>query len=111
MMTESESSLQYLYLTTLGRVTREPREIEIWFIEADGKFYVLAEHSHEAQWVRNITHNPRVHVRVGNREFDGRARVLDEQLDNAAWQTARRLVGEKYGWSEGLPVEIVSCDS
>jgi deazaflavin-dependent oxidoreductase (nitroreductase family) len=49
---------EYLYLTTIGRVSGKPREIEIWFVESGGKFYVLAEHGHKAQWVRNIIKNP-----------------------------------------------------
>ena len=34
---------QFLYLTTTGRVSGLPREIEIWFVEANGKYYILAE--------------------------------------------------------------------
>ncbi|HXU40623.1 MAG TPA: nitroreductase family deazaflavin-dependent oxidoreductase [Blastocatellia bacterium] len=98
----------YLYLTTIGRITGLPREIEIWFVKSNGKFYILAEHFHEAQWVKNIERNPRVRVRVGDREFEGTARVLDAECDSEAWQTARRLANEKYGWGEGMPVEIVS---
>ncbi len=60
-------SEEYLYLTTTGRVTGKPREIEIWFVESGGKFYVLAEHRHTARWVRNNLKNPYVHVRVGAR--------------------------------------------
>ncbi|MEK6409213.1 MAG: nitroreductase family deazaflavin-dependent oxidoreductase [Acidobacteriota bacterium] len=103
---ETVSTLQYLYLTTIGRVTGAPREIEIWFVESNGKFYVLAEHFYQTQWVKNIERNPRVRVRVGNREFEATARALDEQIDRDAWQTAQRLSREKYGWGEGLPVEI-----
>src|SRR5438132_181546 len=33
----------FLYLTTTGRKTGLPREIEIWFVEADGRLYILAE--------------------------------------------------------------------
>lgn len=97
----------YLYLTTIGRVTGRPREIEIWFVESNGKFYILAEHFREAQWVKNIERNSRVLVRVGNREFEGTARVLDPERDREVWQTAQRLATEKYGWGEGMPVEIV----
>ena len=32
-----------LYLTTIGRRTGLPREIEIWFIVYRGRFYLLAE--------------------------------------------------------------------
>jgi deazaflavin-dependent oxidoreductase (nitroreductase family) len=103
--------INYLYLTTIGRITGEPREIEIWFVESERKFYILAEHFHEAQWVKNIEHNSRVRVRLGNREFDGTARVLDPEHDREAWQTAQRLANEKYGWGEGMPVEIVMSES
>jgi deazaflavin-dependent oxidoreductase (nitroreductase family) len=98
---------QYLYLTTIGRITGVPREIEIWFVEFGGRFYVLAEHFHNAQWVKNIMHDPSVRVRVGDQEFDAVARVLDSQRDYSAWQAAQGLANEKYGWGEGLPVEIV----
>jgi hypothetical protein len=52
-------------------------------------------------------HDSRVSVRVGDHEFSAVARVLDSQRDYAAWQAAQRLANEKYGWGEGLPVEIV----
>ena len=104
---EESSKTQYLYLTTVGRTTGEPRQIEIWFIQSEGKFYVLAEHFHDAQWVKNIERNPRVHVRVGDQEFEATARALDERRDRQAWQTAQRFSLEKYGWSDGLPVEII----
>ena len=96
----------YLYFTTIGRISGERREIEIWFVESNGNFYILAEHFHNAQWVKNIKQNPRVHVRIGNLEFDATARALDEDRDRDAWKTAQKLSSEKYGWGEGLPVEI-----
>jgi len=98
---------QYLYLTTTGRKTGRPREIEIWFVASGGRFYVLAEHFHDAQWVKNLVRNPRVRVRVGDRTFDARARPLDPARDSEAWQTAQRLAREKYGWGDGLPVELI----
>jgi len=96
----------YLYLTTIGRISGESREIEIWFVESTGNFYILAEHFHNAQWVKNINRNPRVRVRIGDREFDATARALDEDRDRHAWLEAQKLASEKYGWGEGLPVEI-----
>src|SRR5215216_1255961 len=58
---------EYLYLTTTGRRSGLPREIEIWFTERDGRFYVIAEHRERAQWVLNILADPHIHVRVGDR--------------------------------------------
>ena len=96
----------FLYLTTTGRKSRSAREIEIWFVETDGRVYVLAEHGYKAQWVQNIFADPRVHVRIGDRHWNGVARVLDAEQDAAAYLNARQLAREKYGWGEGLPVEI-----
>jgi deazaflavin-dependent oxidoreductase (nitroreductase family) len=100
------STLKFLYLTTTGRITGTPREIEIWFVESEGKFYVLAEHLHDTQWVKNIKRDSGVSVRLGNRTFKARARVLDYNSDRMAWLTAQRLAREKYDWGDGLPVEL-----
>jgi len=112
-MTKSKTSAapQYLYLTTTGRITLKPREIEIWFVESEGKFYILAEHFYEAQWVKNILRDPRVRVRIQDDQFEATARVLDKEIDAALWKLAQRLEREKYGWGDGLPVEITPDQS
>jgi deazaflavin-dependent oxidoreductase (nitroreductase family) len=97
---------KFLYLTTTGRTSGLPREIEIWFVEAEGKYYILAEKFYEAHWVRNIEKNPRVRVRLGDRRFEATARALDPEHDARAWKMAQNLEREKYGWGDGLPVEI-----
>jgi len=108
---KKNSALQYLYLTTTGRKSGKPREIEIWFVEFDGRYYILAEMFHRAQWVKNIMSNGRVRVRLGKRELEATARVLDEELDPANWKKAQELAREKYGWGDGLPVEITPAES
>lgn len=100
------SKAKYLYLTTTGRVTGKPREIEIWFVEHEGKFYILAEHLHDTQWVKNIKRDSRVSVRLGTRSFEGIARVLDYNRDRKTWLTSQSLAREKYDWGDGLPVEL-----
>ena len=95
-----------LYLTTTGRVSGLPREIEIWFVESGGRLYILAEHFRRAHWVQNIEREPRVRVRIEGREFQGTGRVLDEENDAETWRRAQSLAREKYGWGDGLPVEI-----
>jgi len=45
---------RYVYLSTKGRKTGLQREIEIWFVEKDGRVYILAEHGYKAHWVQNI---------------------------------------------------------
>jgi len=98
--------IQFLYLTTTGRKTGLPREIEIWFVKADRRFYILAEHGYKAHWVQNILSDPYVHVRVGDEQWHGLARVLDPEQDKESYLKVQELALEKYGWGEGLPVEI-----
>jgi deazaflavin-dependent oxidoreductase (nitroreductase family) len=108
---EELAKLQFIYVTTIGRKTGLAREIEIWFVERQGKFYILAEHFFKANWVQNIQNNPRLQVRLGNKTFSATGRILDEQSDANIWQAAQQLCHEKYGWGEGLPVEITADDA
>jgi deazaflavin-dependent oxidoreductase (nitroreductase family) len=101
-------SERFLYLTTTGRVSGKPRTIEIWFVEHDGAFYVVAENREKAQWVQNLGRDPAVLFRVGTRDEGGAgiralARVVHEAPTLAA---VSALMDAKYGWSDGLVVEI-----
>src|SRR6516225_9030714 len=95
----------YLYLTTTGRVTGQPREIEIWFTERGGHFYLVAERE-SANWVRNIQSQPQVKVRVGETELDAIARVVGNDSEPHIAATVKALFDAKYGWSDGLIVEL-----
>ena len=96
----------FLYLTTTGRRTGVPREIEIWFTERDGRFYIIAEHRDRANWVRNIRADANVHVRVGDRRFAAVARIVDEEREPELARAVKALSDTKYGWSDGTTVEI-----
>ena len=98
--------LPYLYLTTTGRKSGLPREIEIWFIVYQRSFYIFAENFDRADWVRNIALNPGVRVRVGDRAFDATAQALEQARDAAEWNAVEDLARAKYGWGDGLPVRI-----
>ena len=90
----------YCYLTTTGRVSGKPREIEIWFHLEGRTLYMLAE-SRRAQWTRNIRANPSVSVRIADQGFAGTARVVDDPEEDLI---ARRALPAKYqeGYSEDL---------
>jgi deazaflavin-dependent oxidoreductase (nitroreductase family) len=103
---QSVAAEQVLYLTTAGRKTGLPREIEIWFVVHDERLYVFAETGEAAGWVKNIRRNPRVTVRQGDRQLDAMARVLDRQVDEQLWNQVAAIADGKYGWGGGLPVEI-----
>ena len=95
----------YLYRTMTGRVTGQPREIEIWFTEHGGRFYLVAERE-SANWVRNIQSQQEVKVRVGDTEFNAMARVVHNDRDPQLAATVKALFDAKYCWSDGLIVEL-----
>jgi deazaflavin-dependent oxidoreductase (nitroreductase family) len=96
----------YLYLTTRGRNTGLPREIEIWFTHRDGSFYVIAEYP-TSNWVQNLRADPKAEVRVGKQRFTVQARVVsDPELHHAIAE----LSTKKYGWGEGTIVELLPND-
>jgi deazaflavin-dependent oxidoreductase (nitroreductase family) len=97
---------KYLYLTTTGRHSGLPRQIEIWFTRHEGRYYLVAEHGLKAHWVQNVLAEPAVRARVGRRAFRWRARVVDARSERALVATIRERSEAKYGWGAGLVVEI-----
>ena len=91
----------YCYLTTTGRVSGEPREIEIWFGLVGRTLYMLSGGRDRSDWVRNLLREAAVTVRIAERTFDGRARVVEDPGEDAR---ARELLFEKYspGYSGDL---------
>jgi deazaflavin-dependent oxidoreductase (nitroreductase family) len=92
----------YCYLTTRGRVSGNPHTIEIWFALVDRTLYMLAGDGTRADWVRNLQREPAVSVRIADREFSGRARIVAAGSEEDA--RARQLLPEKYeaGYSGDL---------
>ena len=82
-----------------------PREIEIWFTQRDGIFYVIAEYD-TSHWVQNLRANPEVKVRVAEKTFDARARVLTPEAGAKVLAEIREFSSRKYGWGEGTVVEL-----
>jgi deazaflavin-dependent oxidoreductase (nitroreductase family) len=97
---------KYLYLTTTGRGSGRPRRIEIWFTRHEGRYYLVAEHGLRARWVQNLLADPTVRVRVGARSMRGRARLVDRRTEAPRVGEVRRRSEAKYGWGDGLVVEI-----
>lgn len=102
-MTENLNALaseDFCYLTTTGRVTGHPHEIEIWFAIGDeGRtLYMLSGGRGRSDWVKNLQRNPDVTVRIDGEHFGGRARVVEDAEEDAL---ARRLLVEKYEHNPG----------
>jgi deazaflavin-dependent oxidoreductase (nitroreductase family) len=97
----SLASESYCYLTTTGRVSGKPREIEIWFGLDGDTLYMLSGGRERSDWVKNLTREPQVRVRIGDQSFEGSARIVADRDEDAR---ARRLLLEKYtpGYSGDL---------
>jgi deazaflavin-dependent oxidoreductase (nitroreductase family) len=95
-----------MILTTIGRRTGLPRDIEIWFTRCGTRYYVVAETGESAQWVRNLRAEPRVRWKVGARAHSGRARVLDPERNARLCADVQARSVAKYGWGDGLIVEL-----
>lgn len=104
---------RYCYLTTTGRVSGRPREIEIWFHLEGPTLYMLAEGSGRANWVRNLRADPRVSVKIADETFGGSARLVEDPEEEAS---IRKALPAKYQesysddlteWGEtALPVAV-----
>lgn len=83
----------FCYLTTVGRVSGKPHEIEIWFALEGLTLYMLSGGGDRSDWVKNLRRDPNVTVRLTGEHFEGRARVVESAEEDAL---ARRLLVEKY---------------
>ena len=85
----------FCYLTTKGRVSGRPHEIEICFslVPESQTLYMLSGGRDRSDWVRNILRDPGVTVRIAGEKFSGLAREARDAEEDAL---ARRLLVEKY---------------
>lgn len=107
---------EFLYLETIGNRSGLPRVIETWFVERDGRYYLVSGGREHAAWVRNIRANPAVFLSIGTADAKesrvarrpATARVLDGEGDDDrdVLLAVAALMQEKYRWSDGLVVEL-----
>lgn len=83
----------YCYLTTTGRVTGDPHEIEIWFGLNDNTLYLLSGGMDSSDWVKNLLKNPSVTVRIARQTFEATARIVKDEKEE---MMARNMLADKY---------------
>ena len=83
----------FCYLTTSGRRTGRPHEIEIWFALDRSTLYLLSGGRDRADWVRNLRAEPTVTVRLRDTTYEGTARVVENGEES---ERGRTVVFEKY---------------
>jgi deazaflavin-dependent oxidoreductase (nitroreductase family) len=65
-------------LETRGRTTGKPRVVPVGNGLRGDTFWIITEHGHHADYVRNLEADPRVRVKVGGRWRTGTAHVTDD---------------------------------
>ena len=97
---------QFLYLTTVGWKSGKQHQIEIWFVECNKRHYIISERRRHAHWIQNLIHNPKVSFAVNHDIFEGTSRIVDQERESELTAKVSRLMSTKYGWDEGLIVEL-----
>jgi deazaflavin-dependent oxidoreductase (nitroreductase family) len=95
-------------ITTTGRNTGDPRRIEIWMLEIDGRFFITGTPGPRG-WLANLKTNPRlvVHMKHGmDADLVAWAHVVDDE------QTRRRVLSDDaaswYRTQQPLDVLVAS---
>ena len=91
------ASEEFCYLTTTGRVSGNPHEIEIWFGMKGDSLYLLSGGGHKSDWVKNLAKNPNVTVRIGQHRFTATGRLVQSAEEESS---ARTLLADKYNERE-----------
>ncbi len=106
----NQQQIQFLYLNTTGWKTGKQHMIEIWFVEHNSRYFIMAERKKKAHWIQNIMHNPKVSFSVRNKKFEGNAKIIEkDNNDNTNLELiskVSRLMYDKYNWNDGLIVEL-----
>ncbi len=82
----------YCHLTTRGRLSGRPHEIEIWFGVQKDSIYLMAG-NHNSDWVKNLLKDPNVTVRIAKHRLTGTAGLVKEKEEELR---ARYMLAEKY---------------
>jgi hypothetical protein len=71
----------------------------------------MSEHQDNSHWVQNIMHNSTVSFTVNHKIFEGTARIVDQNIESNLSTEVSNLMNVKYGWDEGLIVELLPGSS
>ena len=112
MLPEGWADATFYYVTTTGRRTGRPHEIEIWCVAAGEALYLMAGSGERSDTVRNSRAQPAVTVRVGDDTRPAVATVVTDPAEAAAVRAAmvakyETKRGELASWAaSALPVRL-----
>ena len=89
------AEIECCYLTTTGRRSGRPHEIEIWFGVVESTLYLISGNGPSADWFQNLLVDPNVTVRIEQETRSGRASVV---TDSEERRRVGDVMGAKYVW-------------
>ena len=107
----AHAQVENSYVTTKGRRTGNPHEVEIWFGVVGDTLYLISGNGGGADWYRNALANPEVIVRIDKETRNGVARAVTDATER---RSVGEVMGAKYPWdgdsSIGLTFEAWCFD-
>lgn len=85
--------MKVLLLETTGRTSGQPRSVSLFYLEEDGRYYVVGSYSGEDRdpaWVKNVRAQPKVSVTIGGRSFPALGRSLEGTERDAMFERFRQ---------------------
>lgn len=104
---------EYAYLTTTGRVSGDPHEIEIWFSTDGHSVHLLSGGGTKADWVKNLDADPVAGVRIAGETATYRARFDlpdDERREVARRHAAKYRPDAAARWARGHLIALDPVD-
>ena len=91
------------HLTTVGRRSGRPHEIEIWFVVAGDVLYMVVGGGDSSDWYRNALADPNVVLRLGGEIRRATARSV---TDSGERRRVGGLMDAKYPTYEDLSLDL-----
>jgi deazaflavin-dependent oxidoreductase (nitroreductase family) len=103
-------------ITTTGRQSGQPRRIEIWMLDVDGRFFITGTPG-KRDWLANLTHEPELTVHLKRRahvDLPARAMVVSDSTTrrrvlenlNANWYRMQAPIDELLSRSPMVEVSF-----
>lgn len=94
-------------VTTIGRRSGKPHEIEIWFGVIDDTMYLISGNGPTADWYRNALADSQVSVRLAGETHEGVARDVTDADER---RRVGDLMGAKYPWDGDASIGLTRHD-
>jgi hypothetical protein len=88
-------------------MTGKEHQIEIWFLNTRVK--ILPDFRTPRTGTlgsKHHTHDPKVSFTLGDKKFEGDARIINKDKDRKLAAEVSKLMDEKYKWSRGMIAEL-----